>query len=341
MHKKLTETFSKYQSIILVGWWTGWHIQPILTVAWEISGKWLVWVGGKNSNEAVEAKKYSIPFEAIETLKLSTTQSPSIFLYPLKLLKWILQARHILKKWNNASCVFSKGGPWSLAIGIAAWSLNIPLFLHESDTVPGFSNRVLGRIATKVFLGFERTKKYFPKNKSEVIWQILHRVFEKWALDEIVHFPSITWKTKKPHILVICWSQWAKAIFEAILEQFKDSRKYEWIIALWKLNHDMKVFLEKIHNTTVIEWISQEDIASLLQDTDIAITRWSATTLAEIDAFQVRKIIIPLPYAANNHQYTNAEEYTLHGDTLLEQKNIHLLTTEIEILCQNSPRSNT
>ena len=57
------------------------------------------------------------------------------------------------------------------------------------------------------------------------------------------------------------------------------------------------------------EWISQEDIASLLGNTQIAITRGSATTLAEIDIFGVKKIIIPLPYAADNHQYWNAREY--------------------------------
>lgn len=58
-----------------------------------------------------------------------------------------------------------------------------------------------------------------------------------------------------------------------------------------------------------LEWISQEDIAYLLEDTDIAITRGSATTLAEIDVFGVKKVIIPLPYAADNHQYWNAKEY--------------------------------
>lgn len=62
-------------------------------------------------------------------------------------------------------------------------------------------------------------------------------------------------------------------------------------------------------NTQALEWISQEDIASLLGNTQIAITRGSATTLAEIDIFGMKKIIIPLPYSAENHQYWNAREY--------------------------------
>lgn len=65
----------------------------------------------------------------------------------------------------------------------------------------------------------------------------------------------------------------------------------------------------KIPDCQAVEWISQEDIAHILSDTNIAISRGSATTLAEIDVFGVRKIIIPLPYSAENHQYWNAKEY--------------------------------
>ncbi len=71
----------------------------------------------------------------------------------------------------------------------------------------------------------------------------------------------------------------------------------------------MKERFDIIDGINALEWISQEDIAHLLSDTDIAITRGSATALAEIDAFGVKKIIIPLPHSADNHQYYNALEY--------------------------------
>jgi UDP-N-acetylglucosamine:LPS N-acetylglucosamine transferase len=61
----------------------------------------------------------------------------------------------------------------------------------------------------------------------------------------------------------------------------------------------------------VLDWIDQANIAELIQDTDIAITRGSATTLAELTAFDKNPtlIIIPLPSSAGNHQYYNALEY--------------------------------
>ena len=138
------------------------------------------------------------------------------------------------------------------------------------------------------------------------------RVTEQKPLDRFVPRDDdnkIHWKTTKPHILVICGSQGARSIFEAILGQFADENPYEWIIALGKLNGNMKSDFENIQNIQALEWIDQENIASLLGDADITITRGSATTLAEIDVSGIRKIIIPLPSAAKNHQYWNAREY--------------------------------
>ena len=93
----------------------------------------------------------------------------------------------------------------------------------------------------------------------------------------------------------------------------------------------MKSEFEKIPECQAIEWISQSDIAHLIQDTDLAITRGSATTLAELTSFRskelsshkaIKLIIIPLPYSANNHQYYNALEYQKIGHIILEQKNL-------------------
>lgn len=360
MHTRLKETFSKYETIILIGWWTGWHIQPIVNVAKELKGKEILWIGGKNSNEEEEALNAKIPFKSIYTLKLSTTKSPKVLLYPFSLLRWIMEAWIILRNWRKNSCVFSKGWPGSVAVGLAAWSLWIPIYIHESDTIPGRSNRILGKIATRVFLGFEQAKKYFDGWKCEVVGQILHSHFgpqaeignqiKEWKKEEVdeenrfvPHYDRahIVWKTQKPHILVICGSQWAKSVFEAILNQFQKDTEYEWIIALGKLNSGMREYFEKMKDAQAFDWIPQEKIAELLSDTALVITRGSATTLAEIDTFKVKKIIIPLPYAANNHQYWNAKEYEKTGDIILEQKNIFRLKQEIQQIWQNLPPSST
>ncbi len=339
MNQKLITTLSKYSTIILVGGWTGWHIQPIVSLTKHIKNTDnipdFLWIGGSDSQEERVATEEKIKFNSIPTLKLATTRSFKVLLYPFflklgfyktwKIIRWI-QDKNI--------CVFSKGWTGSIAIGIAAWSLWIPLYIHESDTVPGRSNRILGKFARKIFLGFDCAKQYFNSNKCEVIGQILDPIFSVEPTSISTYQSTITWKTSKPHIIVICGSQGSQAIFQSIIEQFSDNNDYEWIIALGKLNSNMQTKFSTISDCQALEWISQSDIAHLIQDCDIAITRWSATTLAELTAFEHNPhlIIIPLPYSAGNHQYYNALEYEKMSHILLNQQyltNLHNTLTNL------------
>lgn len=213
--------------------------------------------------------------------------------------------------------MFSKGGPGSVAVGIATWMLGIPLYIHESDTVPGFSNKILGHFATRIFLGFEETRKWFPTDKTTVIGQILHpRFFEKNPSG------SVEWKTNKTHIFVSCGSQGSRKIFETLLKQRKNSLDAEWIISLGTLNTNMRVDFEQWPDTQVFNWISQDDIPHILDGADIAITRASATTLAELSTRSLHLIIIPLAISAGNHQIFNAETYKKMGNTLIQEQDM-------------------
>lgn len=340
MNENLLNIFKKYSSIILVGGWTGWHIQPIVSIVKNLknTNTQLTWIGWNNSEEAKVAHNENIPFLPIPILKLSTTKSFKILLYPIYLCIGFFRARGILKKYHSSDnniAIFSKWWPGSISIGIAGWSLGIPLYIHESDTIPGRSNRTLWRFTKKIFLGFENAKKYFNTEKCEVVGQILDPIFSSHPTIITTHKNTVIWKTDKPHILVICGSQWAKSIFDTIINQFKDNTTYEWIVALWKLNTNMQSAFADIQNCQAISWISQENIAHLIQDTDVAISRWSATTLAELTSNNEnipKLIIIPLPYSAGNHQYYNAIEYEKIWHILLEQDNIKELKNTINKL---------
>ncbi len=340
MNPILATTLSKYTTIVVVGWWTGWHIQPIVSLTRHIKNTDFIphflWIGGRDSQEEKIATEENIEFVSIPTLKLATTKSFKVFLYPLFLELGFYRAWRILKWIRDKNiCVFSKWWPGSVSIGIAAWSLSIPLYIHESDTVPGISNRILWKFSAKIFLGFEPAKKYFKVNKCDVIGQILDPVFDSPSKDIRIKESKITWKTSKPHILVICGSQGSHIIFQSIIDQFSDNSDYEWIIALGKLNSNMQGKFSKISDCQALKWISQSDIAQLIHTTDIAISRWSATTLAELTSWNEMKpqlVIIPLPYSAGNHQHVNALEYEKMGHILLGQRNIINLKTTLNKL---------
>ena len=195
----------------------------------------------------------------------------------------------------------------------------------ESDTIPGKANRFLGKIADIILLWYDDASKYFPGMNALVIGQILDPVWYKH--DEISS--NITWKTNLRHILVICGSQGSRTIFEELSHTI-GSIDAEFKIILGTLNQDMKALFDQYSHVEAIDWIESQDLLCILQDTDLVVTRWSATTLAELSTSSAHFIIIPLPDAMNNHQYYNALYYERLGHTVLLQSDISLLSQKIK-----------
>jgi UDP-N-acetylglucosamine--N-acetylmuramyl-(pentapeptide) pyrophosphoryl-undecaprenol N-acetylglucosamine transferase len=155
-----------------------------------------------------------------------------------------------------------------------------------------------------------------------VIGQILHPQFfsEKTK-------GTIEWKTPKKHVFVSCGSQGSRKIFRTLLDQKKNFPDTEWIISLGTLNGNMRAEFEQWEDTQVFDWINQSDIPQILDGTEIAITRASATTLAELVTRPIHLLIIPLAISAGNHQLYNARVYEKNGHTIILEEN--LSTTDI------------
>jgi UDP-N-acetylglucosamine--N-acetylmuramyl-(pentapeptide) pyrophosphoryl-undecaprenol N-acetylglucosamine transferase len=334
-------SFAKYSKVALVGGWTGWHVLPIISLVEQHRDFSIdyVWIGWSHSLEKREAEEANIPFFRIATIKLSSMFSLNLLLYPFVVFMGIFQARSILLR-EKPEIVFSKGGPGSLSVGLAAWLLMIPLWIHESDTIPWRSNKILGIFAEKVFLWFVSGLKYFPKKKCTITGQILHPDLEKPPKK------FKYWKTTKSHVLVLCGSQWSRNIFRAIADRCRGV-DVEWIILLGLLNTESRPLFHRFKNITLYDWIDPHTLGSILRDTDLVITRWSATTLAEVDRFGVRKLMIPLPWSSSNHQFHNAKWYEeARWDIILEESDIKSLnillakTLSTDIIDQSMERSN-
>jgi len=206
--------------------------------------------------------------------------------------------------------VFSKW--WFVAFNPSlAWKLCWKkIYLHESDTIPWLVNKLVSKFADKVFLWFEYAKKYIRNKNTEVVWQLLSDKFYKDYEIE---------KSDKTNLLVIWWSQWAKIIIEwvkSLLEKWK-LKDFEIFVVGGLLNKEN--ILKNFPNVKYFGFLSQDELTKLYKKADISITRWSATSLAEQDQFDIKKIIVPLPYTGWNHQYFNALEYEKKWDIFLSQ----------------------
>ena len=325
------------KTIAFAGGWTGWHIFPIKSLIENIdkSKYQILWFWNKQSLEEKIAQDlknnwYNIIFLSIFSGKIRRWFSfKNLYLNTIDLWKnivWFFQSFYYISKYKP-SFIFSKW--WFVAFNPSlVWKiLWKKIYLHESDTVPGLVNKIVSKFADYVFIWFEYSKKYIQNKNIQVVWQIISNKFyqEKWIYEK-------TWKT---NLLIIGWSQGAKIIIEWIkklLEIWK-LQEFNIFVVGWLLNNQ-NIF-KKYDNVQFFWFLNQNELIELYKKADISITRWSATSLAEQDQFDIKKIIVPLPFTGWNHQYFNALEYQKKWDILVSQLDkdfLDKLETELQKL---------
>lgn len=129
---------------------------------------------------------------------------------PFQVLTGIVQSIVILQR-EKPNTVFSKGGYVSLPVAIASWILRIPVYLHESDSIPGLANKVVGRFASGIFCAFPEADNFFDTKKILGHGSLLS--------SEILSLTSeVMVSNSRAQILVSCGSQGSASIFDAVLE---------------------------------------------------------------------------------------------------------------------------
>lgn len=286
------------QKLVIAAGGTGGHIFPAVAVAsamkrqgWEI-----LWLGSQKGMEAALVPQLGYAFAGLPAMgargKGILGWQKALLLFPLAF--W----QALLALWRfRPQAVLAAGGYSTLAAGIASWVLRIPLAVHEQNAVAGWSNRILRLLAKKNLLGFEAQKGAWVGNP-------VRRDF--W------HVPApkerYSGRTGPLRVLVLGGSQGAKALNEIvpcalalfpkgaleILHQCGRAWQEETARAYTNLGREAKV----------VPFIN--DMAQAMSWADVAISRAGASTLAELAAVGVGAVLVPFPFAVDDHQTKNA-----------------------------------
>lgn len=223
------------------------------------------------------------------------------------------------------------GGYASLPVGILSFLKFKKLFIHEQNTIPSLTNRVLSKKAKICFSTFYHTSKYF-KNAIRVgipIREEFLMSFGKEALQKELGISS-------PCILVLGGSQGAKVLNEITIDFFEKTNYHAIIITGDKHYQEISQQTKHLKHLKVMPF--SHEIHKLMRACDVAISRAGASTIYELAVCGLPAVFIPYPYAAYNHQYINAKEIeSLNGSVLIEQKdlNINTLSKAIEKILQD------
>lgn len=166
----------KAANVVLLGGGTGGHIFPLVAVKKALEKRGIsqfYWIGEKNSLEETIARREKITFCPIRSGKFRRYFSIQTLIEPINVLFGFFQAFRILRNIRPV-LVFSKGGYVSVPGALAAKMLGIPVYLHESDAIPGLANRWVGRFSRTVFLGFSEAASYFTMARTITVGQLLN-----------------------------------------------------------------------------------------------------------------------------------------------------------------------
>jgi len=329
--------------ILLTGGGTGGHIYPLISVVDEIrritasqNRDTEIRYFGPASSLDGEFTNRGIKIERITSSKLRRYFSFQNFIDAPKFIYSIFEA--IFKIfWFMPDVVFSKGGPGALAVILAARFYRIPIFIHESDSVPGLTNSFSAKFAEKIFISFKRAEQYFPSQKTILTGNPIRRNILNEVPDKGTAKKNLGFDSSQPVILVIGGSQGAQRINNFILGSLGE------ILDLFQVIHQtgqanyseakkeadfmLQSFGDFYKNRYQLVGYFQDEIKikEAFSAADLVISRAGSGAIFEIAAFGKPSILIPLEEAAGDHQRINAYEYSGTGAAIvLEEDNFKL-----------------
>lgn len=217
--------------------------------------------------------------------------------------------------------VIGTGGYVTAPAIMAAIQKKIPTMIHESNALPGKTTTWLSQKVDCVAVGFEAAKERLPKAKNIVYTGNPTKMQGTFNYEETRKNLNI----KKPLVLVFGGSQGAKKINETMISLINESeiKDYQIIYATGPKNYDDIISKIKVQNENVKIEKYIYNMEEIMSASDIAVCRSGALTITELGIIGVPSILIPLPTAAENHQYYNAKTIEDTGaGIIIEEKDL-------------------
>ena len=288
--------------MIVAGGGTGGHLFPGLAVAEAVTaegGAQVLFVGSAYGIEATAIPLTPFPFEALVIRGLRGRGWRGTLAFAWQLPVALVQAWRIVGTFRP-TLVLGLGGYGSVPVVLAAWLRRVPTVLMEQNVHPGFANRLLGHVARRVCTAFADSAQFFPAGRTVQTGNPV-RVLRTTAQPSASHFT----------LFAFGGSQGAHAINEAVVEAARIVS--EQIPGLRVIHQTGAADAEPVERryresgveAQVVPFV--HDMASAYGQADLVVCRAGATTLAELAALGKPAILIPYPFAADDHQRTNAE----------------------------------
>jgi UDP-N-acetylglucosamine--N-acetylmuramyl-(pentapeptide) pyrophosphoryl-undecaprenol N-acetylglucosamine transferase len=294
-------------SIVLTGGGTGGHVFPALAVARVLRerGHRLLFIG---THEAIESRlvpEFGLAMDFIRSGALNRVGFRQQLQTSLHLPAGVLAAWRSLKRFG-AQAVFSTGGFVAGPVMLAAVLARIPVVLMEPNAMPGLANRKMAKHVYRALLGLDAARAWFPVSKWEVT-----------GLPVRPEFFALKPKSAGVFTLLITGgSRGARTLNRAGRESWPFFEKAAWPIRIIHQTGTAEhaalaeQFAATKLNGSILPFV--QDMAGTFAQADLVVSR-AGGTVYEIAAAGMPSILVPLPFAADDHQRRNAEAFVEAG----------------------------
>lgn len=329
--------------VLIAAGGTGGHITPGIAIANRLKeeGHEILFVGTDSGMEVDLVPKAGFEIEYIHARGIRRGNIFKNVKTVTELFKGIGDVKKIIKE-KKIDLVIGTGGYVTAPAMIAALKLHVPTLIHESNALPGKTTKWLSGYVDRVALGFEDAKKQLPKAKYAVYTGNPTKLSDSYSKEECKRKIG----SKKPLVLVFGGSQGAKKINETMVEFINNlqTSDYEIIYATGPKNYDEIISQIKVKNENVRIEKYIYNMEEVMTAADLAVCRSGALTVTELGIVGLPAILIPFPYAAENHQYFNAKTIEdANAGIIIEEKNLtyEVLEKSIEDILNNNEKLQT
>ncbi len=337
---------------LMAGGGTGGHVIPAIAVARELvkSGHEVLFIGTERGAESrlVPAAGFRLEFIQVGGLKRLGLATKLASLWQLA--TETLRLRRLFSRWKPAA-VFSMGGFVAGPTVLAALSRGVPVVLMEPNALPGFTNRAIAGRVKRALVSFEETTRFFPAGRTEITGLPVREEF--FAIGPKPDSPEFT-------VLITGGSQGSQTLNLAAR-------------AAWPLFVESGLPIRILHQTGArqtgsasFEAVSQDfsktglrgevsafiaDMPAAFRQADLIVCRSGAGAVSELAAAGKPSILIPFPFAADDHQLKNAQAFERAGASILSLdkewtggrffelvKELYLDPARVESMAQNARR---
>ena len=308
--------------VVIAGGGTGGHLYPGIALARALMRHdmdiEISFVGTQKGIEAKVLPREGFNLKTILSAGLIGKKKISRWVSWFKLPIGTAQSMCFLIR-KRPGLVVGVGGYVSGPLVLSAWILRIPILIHEQNSIPGMTNKWLGKIADKIAVSFKESSASFPKEKVEVTGNMIREEF--CQPKEASSKPDVPFR-----ILVLGGSQGAHSINMAMLEALQSISEKKGDLHIThqtgEADYELvsKQYKESGFSSDIRPFI--DDMASQYRQASLVICRAGATTLAEVTACGKMSILVPFPHAAHNHQEKNARvlEAANAGELVLDEE---------------------